>query len=806
MYRKHKLSLSIPILTAIAIIALLLTAVLSAATADQPLEDHVTLRLWGGQWGLPAKDETAPWMRATRAVFEEFQKEHPEIEIISSTGLNIQGPASESSFLLAMAGGTAPDVFYVNFRKLHTYISQNFLQPLDEFVKEDPEILHKIHPKIRDVITVNGHIYCIPWFQTAMALMYRKDMFRDAGLDPNRPPQNWDEFYEYSKKLTVPEKGQYGFFFPASQGAYYLTNFIWQAGGEVISKDAKLNYRAVFNSPAGVEALKYFAKMTKGKWTRNGKTYYGVASYLSTSYQEEIKHGKLAMWFADTYDAITTRSDVNPSVLGIAPLPAGPAGVKASEVNAGMWGMSSQIKDPRVRKAAWEYIKFMCGPKADEIRTRSYVENGLWKYVPPDKLLKYGYKEYVGEIPKVWMDASKDAFLHGRPEPNGPNLEMIYTEMDPPMQAIYQNPNADAKSLLDACANRINTKLLGSVKPAEMQRKRTAAWFIVFGVLSAAAVMVTRQVKNLTRAHMDNNPVSAPAGRNTLRVHLSAWLFMAPAVLSVLVWAYYPLLRGMLMAFQDYRILGGAKYVGLDNFISVMGNDVFWRALLNSFIYVGMSLSIGFFTPIILALMLSEVPKGKMLYRTLYYLPAVTSGIVIMFLWKWFYDPSPQGLFNTILQFLHIPVQTWLTDSRLAMLSVILPVVWAGAGPGSIIYLAALKSIPEDMYEAADLDGAGIITKVRHIVLPMLKPLIIINFVGAFIGAFKAMENVFIMTGGGPNYATHVMGLDIWYNAFMFLKFGLATSEAWIMGSLLIGFTIYQLRILKDLKFSAGGG
>lgn len=804
MYRKHAFSLTTTVLAVI--ISLTIAAIPSAAFADQPSKDHVTLRLWGGPWGLPAKDETAPWLRATRAVFEEFQKEHPEIEIISSTGLNIQGPASESSFLLAMAGGTAPDVFYVNFRKLHTYIGQNFLQPLDNFVKDDPEILNKIHPKIREVITVDGHIYCIPWFQTAMALMYRKDMFRDAGLDPNKPPRNWDEFYEYSQKLTVPEKGQYGFFFPASQGAYYLTNFIWQAGGEVIARDNKGNYRAVFNSPAGAEALKYFAKMTKGKWTRNGKTYYGVANYLSTPYQEEIKRGRLAMWFADTYDAITTRSDVNPSLLGIAPLPAGPTGIKASEVNAGMWGMSSQIKDPRVRKAAWEYIKFMCGPKADEIRTRSYVENGLWKYVPPDKLLKYGYKEYVGEIPKVWMDASKDAFLHGRPEPNGPNLEMIYTEMDPPMQAIYQNPNADAKALLDACANRINTKLLGSVKPAEMQRKRTAAWFILFGVLGIAAVLVTRQVKNLARAHMDNNPVSAPAGRRTLRVHLSAWLFMAPAVLSVLIWAYYPLLRGMLMAFQDYRILGGTKYVGLDNFISVMGNDVFWRALLNSFLYVGMSLSIGFFTPIILALMLSEVPKGKMLYRTLYYLPAVTSGIVIMFLWKWFYDPSPQGLFNTILQFLHIPGQTWLTDSRLAMLSVILPVVWAGAGPGSIIYLAALKSIPEDMYEAADLDGAGIFAKVRHIVLPMLKPLIIINFVGAFIGAFKAMENVFIMTGGGPNYATHVMGLDIWYNAFMFLKFGLATSEAWIMGSLLIGFTIYQLRILKDLKFSAGGG
>jgi multiple sugar transport system permease protein len=261
-------------------------------------------------------------------------------------------------------------------------------------------------------------------------------------------------------------------------------------------------------------------------------------------------------------------------------------------------------------------------------------------------------------------------------------------------------------------------------------------------------------------------------------------------------------MRGLVMAFQEYRVLGGSKFVGLDNFIDVMSQGTFWVALKVSFLYVIMNLGLGFFVPIILALMLAEVPRGKMLFRTLFYLPAVTSGLVIMFLWKWFYDPSPQGLFNTLIGFLHIPQQTWLQDPKLALLCVILPGIWAGAGPGSIIYLAALKGIPDEMYEAADVDGAGIWTKVWKITLPTLKPLIIINFVGAFIGSFKAMENVFVMTGGGPLGATHVMGLEIWYNAFMYLKFGYATAAAWIMGSMLIGFTMYQLRILREVKFS----
>ena len=139
------------------------------------------------------------------------------------------------------------------------------------------------------------------------------------------------------------------------------------------------------------------------------------------------------------------------------------------------------------------------------------------------------------------------------------------------------------------------------------------------------------------------------------------------------------------------------------------------------------------------------------------------------------------------------------------MLCVILPGIWAGAGPGSIIYLAAMKGIPDEMYEAADLDGAGVWSKIWRITLPSLKALIIINLVGVFIGSFKAMENIFVMTGGGPLNRTHTIGLEIWYNAFMYLKFGYATAAAWIMGSMLIGFTMYQLRILRNVRFSAAG-
>ena len=137
------------------------------------------------------------------------------------------------------------------------------------------------------------------------------------------------------------------------------------------------------------------------------------------------------------------------------------------------------------------------------------------------------------------------------------------------------------------------------------------------------------------------------------------------------------------------------------------------------------------------------------------------------------------------------------------MIACVIPMVWAGMGPGCLIYLAALKGIPDDFYEAADLDGAGFIAKILFVVFPILKPLIIINFVGVFIMAWMSSANILALTAGGAN--TEVAGLRIFYEAFTYLKMGPATAMAWLLGFMMIGFTVYQLRILSRLEFKTTG-
>ncbi len=786
-------------------------------------QSPVTVRIWGtGGFGLPRKDAIDPFSRANRAVVEAFEHKHPNIRLEVVSGLEITGPANESGLTLAMAGGMSPDVIYVNLRKIQTYVEQGFLYPLDEFIAQDPHVLDKIHAQIRNVITVNGHTYCYPFQQAVQALYYRKDLFRQAGLDPNHPPQTWDEFYEYCQKLTKPEIGQWGFGFDAApQGtSYWWINFLWSAGGEAVKQLPNNKWVTAFNTPEGARALLFYKKLVADEWTLpNGKKQRGVALRHTDIMRDFAKRGKMGMWFQYQTDVIANQStaDISPALIGIAPMPKGPTGLTGNEINAYMYGVSGLQKNPAVRRAAWEFVKYMGSDEADVVRTKAYVEAGLGSSISPISLKKYGYDEFVTAQGEQWAAALQKLFETGKPEPYGKNCEMIYTEMDQPLVEIGLYPDRDPMLMLNRAAAKIDAKLLGYTPPDIMASRRRYALGIVTGVFVLVIGGIIYMLRRLCMS-VSGEPGARPAGMSSWRFHVAPWLFMAPAVFSIVLWAYFPLARGLFMAFQDYKVVKPPVWIGLDNFIEAATQETFWRGILNSFQYVGLSLGLGFCLPILLALMLSEIPRGKYLFRTLYYLPAVTSGLVIIFLWKQFYDPSEQGLFNQLLtpvagllntlhlSHLSMPLKIdWLGDPKYAMLAVVLPAIWAGAGPGSIIYLAALKTIPEDVYEAADLDGASIWHKIRLITLPSLRPLIIINLVGAFIGSFKAMENIFVMTGGGPLYATHTIGLEIWYNAFMYLKFGYATAAAWIMGAMLVGFTLYQLRILRDVRFSAGG-
>jgi ABC-type sugar transport system permease subunit len=301
-------------------------------------------------------------------------------------------------------------------------------------------------------------------------------------------------------------------------------------------------------------------------------------------------------------------------------------------------------------------------------------------------------------------------------------------------------------------------------------------------------------------------PKQTRSGGGTYRGWLP-WVILAPALLLVALWGYYPLLRGMVMAFQDYRIVGKSPFVGLDNFITLFLDPSWWVSLWRTALFRPHQYDPGLPRADWTGPALDRGSSGQGFLSHPLFLPQVTSGLVITLLWRQMYDPTPQGFFNQIIiTFNHllgtrIPTQTWLQDPQLAMICCVLPTVWAGMGMSSLIYLAALKGVPEEIYEAAEIDGAGIWHKLTKITLPTIFPLILINFVGAFIGTFQSMGNIFLLTFGGPGDATMVAGMRIWIEAYNNLRFSMATSMAWTLGVLLIAFTYLQVKILQRVEF-----
>lgn len=777
---------------------------LAAVGFAEPIE----IRMMAGPgYGIPPKEATATTALIRRAVFEEFHRKNPDVRVVNAGGLNLVGPQADNMFLMSMAGDRAPDVFYVNFRQYYTFVEQGFCRPLDDLIARDPDVMARVNPTVLEVLkSYDNRIYAIPFFQVAIALYYRKDFFLDAGLDPAKPPKTWDEFYETARKLTKP--GRFGYSFSAIP-SYHWQNFLYQAGGEVLTKTDSGVWKSRINTPEAGEALDFFRRLM-------APTNGGPVAQISTDLTTDINTGKTAMWFGYTNDVVLNQSDLSPSLIGVAALPAGPAGL-SNEINAGMWAISSRVKDPKKLEACWRFIKFFAGDEAARINTEKCVELGIGNLVNPIWLEKFGYDDLLAQVDPSYVAANKSLFQTGHPEPYGRNSQQVYEVLNMALDRARLNPNEPTKDILADTEREMNQKLLGYTPPELLAQQRGWATGIMgvlgLGLLGGFAWYLPRW-----RLALKNPaPERLPAGISRRRVWTFLLICLAPAALSIMTWAYYPLARGLVIAFQDYKIIGGANWVGLDNFIGVFTQPVFYQSLWNSFVYVGLSLLIGFFLPIFLALALNEIPRGTVIFRTIYYLPAMTSGIVVALVWRQFYEKTESGLLNSILKPViewinplwtalgNGPIPTandWLGNPQLAMFSVVLPGIWAGAGAGSILYLAALKNISPERYEAADIDGANWWQKIRFITLPGLKPLILINLLGVFIAGFKAMENVFVLTQGGPLNATRTIGLEVWQNAFMFLKFGYATAAAWVMGSILIGFTLIQIRSLLKMRFS----
>ncbi|MFI5732861.1 carbohydrate ABC transporter permease [Kribbella sp. NPDC051587] len=266
---------------------------------------------------------------------------------------------------------------------------------------------------------------------------------------------------------------------------------------------------------------------------------------------------------------------------------------------------------------------------------------------------------------------------------------------------------------------------------------------------------------------------------------LSAVIFAVPLVLTFLYFSWGPIVHGLVLSFQKNNLVTPPEWVGMANFSYVLTDPQLPQAALNTLYFAALALVFGFPVPLFLAVFVSELRKTGWLYNVLSYLPAVVPPVAAILLWTFFYDPSTSGVFNSILGWFGIGPFAWLNSQSLAMPAIVLEATWAGAGATSIIYLAALTGVRTELYEAAELDGAGIWSRIWHVTLPQIRGIIFIMMLLQLIGTFQVFTEPFLFTGGGPNNATMTVLLLIYRYAFVNGDFGAATALSVLLAAVL---------------------
>ncbi|MFB6989549.1 carbohydrate ABC transporter permease [Streptomyces sp. NPDC056304] len=285
------------------------------------------------------------------------------------------------------------------------------------------------------------------------------------------------------------------------------------------------------------------------------------------------------------------------------------------------------------------------------------------------------------------------------------------------------------------------------------------------------------------------------------RKQFTAWLFLVPALLVFGLFAWWPIVRSLLLSFQKTNLVEPAVWVGLDNFRTLFDDPLLGTAVGNTLFFVVLGLLIGFPAPLILAAIMSTVRRGAGVYRFLVYLPVVIPPVVAILLWKWFYDPG-SGLFNNVLGKFGLGPYSWLESSDSAMLSLVLEATWAGMGGAVLIYLAAMVGIPGELYEAAEVDGAGIRRRIWHVMLPQLRPVIGLLLLVQLINTVQVFTEPYVFTGGGPENSTLTVLLLIFRYAFQDGEYGQAAALSFLMVLALALLSAVYLRATRSWSTS----
>jgi multiple sugar transport system permease protein len=710
-----------------------------------------------------------------RKMIAEFERQNPDIKV------NLEAtPDATRIFMTDAAAGTPPDVMYIGPENLGQLVEKRIVQPLDPLVARDNVDMSIYYPQTVEALNFDGSLYAMPIHYSTDNIFYNKDLFDRAGVPYPDETWDWETYRDAATTLTekLNSPGRKDIY-----GCLTVDQLLMLASYGVQVWDQETSSITV-NTPAAVAALKYTTDLM-------GKQAPSTAQAMDTNDMQLFMNSKVAMYIGRTWQLPRFMETMGDIRWDVAPVPIGPAG-RACIFAVGGNCIAKASKHP---EEAWRFAKFYtsvegqkfmglqknCVPAIKELST----DPTYFLSAPPDNIGMYLKAVEYAKIPfpnRSWQNEFQRNVWF-------PNLALIKLGRLSIEQAL-KNIDKDGNELIVAY-------------------RADQAQFAMIDEGTDSTVFILRLMYVLMALGLVTILVVARSNRR----YWEGYAFVGVWIIGFIAFMLGPVIASLYLSFCRYDLLTPPRWVGMANFIELMSDEIFLRSLINTiyFAAVQVPLSLGF--ALLLAVMLNNKLKGIYTFRAIYYLPALTSGVAIALLWRWIFNPE-LGLFNSILRFFQVDrllavfgvgMPEWLVSPTWAMPSIIIMSIWGGMGASMLIYLAGLQGIPDQLYEAADIDGASKWQKFRNVTIPMLSPSIFFNLIMAVIGSFQVFTTVFVMTSntaasqepGGPANSTMVYVLYLYMKGFRDLYMGKACAMAWILFVIILALTLLNTHFSK---------
>jgi multiple sugar transport system permease protein len=721
--------------------------------------EGITLRF--SFWGSDTE------IAAIEAVCRGFQLTHRDIRI-RTEALPWTQYWLKMKTRAAGRSGEVPDVIRMTSLKGAEWYSRGLLLDLTALIERDAIRLDDYFRASVDAVTWEGRMRSMPTDSAVRIYMYNKDLFDRAGLpclDPARP-MSWTELREVARRLTVVRDSrvvQYGL----SLGYMEFDAFVRQAGGRMVDRLVDPRHVLV-DSPEGIRALEFYSALivtdrVSPLAMQHQNLGFGAPDFALQSGKVAIQHG--GTW------SIPGLAKTAGLRFGLAPIAMDRERSQVAFTNScGIYVGSRHAEE------AWKFLKFFSSAEGQKLVGQKGVGIPVLRDVAhSEAFLK---SPYGVEHMEVFLDELEHAET---------NVMVPTEEFRDEIQKIISEQLCLGSITAQTAAGlveREGDRLLAakSVRPtlATGVVAPVAALTVFAGVILALVARARRETRG--------ERLRPSRGEN-----LAGYLFISPWLAGLVAFALGPVLLALGTSFTDWSIFESPHYVGAANYARMVSADPkFWQSLKVTLVYAVTSIPIQMAGGLLCALLLNlRRVRFTGLFRTVLYLPYLFTGVAISIVWRWMY--AENGLVNHALGWFGITGPAWLTSPTWALPAIILMnFTWLGGN--MIIFLAALQGVPRSLYDAAEVDGAGPLGKFVHVTLPMISPAVLFNLVMGTIWSFQVFAVPWIMTEGGPNYATLFYVLNLYRRAFQYNEMGYACALAVVLFVVIFVVSLIELR------------